>query len=155
KALSRKKAFDEFHTRYIPTDPVLYTGNDELKAQLPEADAFICGSDQIWNSFFQNGKDPAFYLNFVPDNKLKISYAASFAIDELADAVKPLVRENVMLLDAVGVRETSGVRILEDLGITGAEQVLDPVFLLDREHWISEFVKPVPENYIFVYDFDS
>lgn len=155
KALSRKKAFDSFHTKYIPTDSILYTSNDELKAQIPDADAFICGSDQIWNSFFQNGKDPAFYLNFVPEDKKKISYAASFAIDELEEEVKPFVHENVSRLDAVGVRETSGVRILEDLGIGTAVQVLDPVFLLDKEHWISEFVKPVNENYIFIYDFDS
>lgn len=154
KALSRKRAFDEFHTRYIPTDPVLYTGNDELKARLPEADAFICGSDQIWNSFFQNGKDPAFYLNFVPDEKLKISYAASFAIDELEAEVKPLVRDNVKRLDAVGVRETSAVRILNELGITEAIQVLDPVFLLDKEHW-DKFTFPVKEKFLFVYDFDS
>ncbi|WP_313214680.1 polysaccharide pyruvyl transferase family protein [Soonwooa sp.] len=155
KALTRKMAFDEFHRKYIPTDPVLYTSINELKAQIPEADAFICGSDQIWNSFFQNGKDPAFYLNFVPEDKKKISYAASFAIDELEEEVKTLVHENVSRLDAVGVRETSGVRILEDLGIGTAVQVLDPVFLLDKEHWISEYVKPVNENYIFVYDFDS
>lgn len=155
KALKRKKAFDEFHQKYIPTDATLYTKNEELKKNLPAADAFICGSDQIWNSFFHNGKDPAFYLNFVPDDKKKISYAASFAIDELEAEVKPLVQENVSRFDAVGVRETSGVRILEELGIDTAIQVLDPVFLLDKEHWISEFVKTVNENYIFIYDFDS
>ncbi len=154
KMLKRKKAFDSFHIKYIPTDHQLYTSNDELKNNLPRADAFICGSDQIWNSFFQNGKDPAFYLNFVPDDKKKISYAASFAIDELEDSVKPLVRENVMRLDAVGVRETSGIRILQELGIENAAQVLDPVFLLPKEHW-SHFIFPVSEKFVFVYDFDS
>lgn len=154
KALSRKKAFDSFHTKYIPTDSILYTSNDELKAQIPDADAFICGSDQIWNSFFQNGKDPAFYLNFVPEDKKKISYAASFAIDELEESVKKLVKENVERLYAIGVRETSGVRILNELGINNAVQVLDPVFLLDKEHW-EEFVHPINENFTFVYDFDS
>lgn len=155
KSLPRKKAFDQFAEKYIPTDKTLYTRNTDLKHNLPKADAFICGSDQIWNSFFQNGKDPAFYLNFVPKTKRKIAYAASFAIDELADEVKPLVEENVANLDYVGVRETSGVRILNELGINNAVQVLDPVFLLDKRHWQSKFVSHINEEYIFIYDFDS
>lgn len=153
-SLKRKKAFDQFHARYIPTGNVKYTSNEELKNNLPEADVFICGSDQIWNSFFQNGKDPAFYLNFAPNDKIKLSYAASFAIDELEDEVKPLVKENVSCLNAVGVRETSGVQILKDLGIENAVQVLDPIFLLDKEHW-SQFVNPIKEKFVFVYDFDT
>ena len=154
KDLKRKSNFDKFAQKYIPTDSVLYTNNEELKANLPVADAFICGSDQIWNSFFENGKDPAFYLNFVPEEKKKISYAASFAIDELASDVKALVKDNVSRLDAIGVRETSGVRILNELGIQNAIQVLDPVFLLDKAHW-EKFVNPIREDYVFVYDFDS
>lgn len=155
KSLSRKKSFDDFARRYIPTDNTLYKSNEELIANLPEADVFICGSDQIWNSFFQNGKDPAFYLNFVPSNLRKISYAASFAIDSLAEEVKPLVGDNVSTFDAIGVRETSGVKILKDLGIDDAIQVLDPVFLLDADHWRSEFVTPILDKYVFIYDFDS
>ncbi|MFA7615951.1 MAG: polysaccharide pyruvyl transferase family protein [Weeksellaceae bacterium] len=153
-ALKKKKAFDRFHHKYIPAGSVLYTENDELKKNLPPADAYICGSDQIWNSFFQNGKDPAFYLDFVPDTKKKISYAASFAIDKLSEEVKPLVREKVSRLDAVGVRETSAVRILKELGIENGVQVLDPVFLLDKSHW-EQFISPIEEDFVFVYDFDS
>lgn len=154
KALKKKRAFDAFHKKYIPTDSKLYKNNEELKKDLPEGDVFICGSDQIWNSFFENGKDPAFYLNFVPDTKKKISYAASFAIDELEENVKPLVKENVERMHAVSVRETSGLTILKDLGIEKAVQVLDPVFLLDRSHW-DKFIFPINEDFIFIYDFDS
>lgn len=154
KALKKKKNFDAFHEKYIPTDKTLYRSNEELKMNVPEADVFICGSDQIWNSFFQNGKDPAFYLNFAPEDKKKISYAASFAIDELEESVKPLVKSNVERMQAVSVRETSGVRILNELGIDKAVQVLDPVFLFDRTHW-DQFITPVEEDYILVYDFDS
>lgn len=154
KALKKKKNFDAFHLKYIPTDKKFFKTNEELRNNLPEGDVFICGSDQIWNSFFQNGKDPAFYLNFVPDEKKKIAYAASFAIDELEEDVKPLVRENVKRMQAVGVRETSGVRLLNELGIENVVQVLDPVFLLEKSHW-EQFIKPITEQFVFVYDFDS
>lgn len=153
--LKRKKAFDLFSKKYIPTGKLRYETNEDLKTNLPEADAFICGSDQIWNSFFQNGKDPAFYLNFVPQDKLKISYAASFATDTISEDVKPLVKQNVAKLNAVGVRESSGVNILNELGIHNAVQVLDPVFLLEAEHWKNTFVRKIEGKYLFIYDFDS
>jgi len=155
KSLKRKKSFDTFHAKYIPTGRILYRNNNELKQNPPEADVFICGSDQIWNSFFKNGKDPAFYLNFVPDGAKKISYAPSFAIEKLSDEVKPLVRENVSKFDAVSVRETSGVRILNELGIDNVVQVLDPVFLMDASYWRKKFISPVFAEYVFVYDFDN
>lgn len=155
KALSRKKSFDAFTHKYISRGEKIFASNEELKNDIPDADAYICGSDQIWNSFFQNGKDPAFYLNFVPNDKRKISYAASFAIEEISEDVKPLVKENVSRLHAIGVRETSGVRILNELGIDRAVQVLDPVFLLDAIEWKNKFVKEIGEKFIFIYDFDS
>jgi hypothetical protein len=153
--LQRKKVFDAFAKQHIPTGTTLYRNNADLKADLPVADAFICGSDQIWNSFFDNGKDPAFYLNFVPKSKIKISYAASFAQDEIAEEVKQLVKENVANLDAISVRETSGISILKDLGIKNVIQVLDPVFLLGAGHWKSNFVTPIREKYLFIYDSDN
>lgn len=153
--LKRKEAFDKFQKKYIPTGLVKYTSNEELKANLPEADVFICGSDQIWNSFFQNGKDPTFYLDFVPENIKKISYAASFAIDEIDDALKPFVKEKIQRINHISVRETSGKRIVENLGIPNVTQVLDPVFLIDEADWRKRFVTKMEEKFIFVYDFDS
>jgi len=153
--LKRKKAFDVFEQKYMPETPVKYLTNEDLKKNLPEADAYICGSDQIWNSFFQNGKDPAFYLDFVPDHKLKISYAASFAIDKIAEDLKPFVKEKVERIHKVSVREVSGLEILDELGIQNAIQVVDPVFLIEKDFWITNFVTPIKEQYIFVYDFES
>lgn len=153
--LKRKRSFDEFSAKYIKSDDVLYKTNDELKDNLPEADAYICGSDQIWNSFFQNGKDPAFYLDFVPDQMLKISYAASFATDELDNNIKDFVKEKVSRIDHISVRETSALKILEDLSIINAIQVLDPVFLLTQKYWHTTFVEPIKDKFVFVYDCDS
>lgn len=152
--LKRKKSFDLFSQKYIPTGRQLYRNNEELKRDLPEADAFICGSDQIWNTFFQNGRDPAFYLDFVPDEKLKISYAASFATEEVPEDLKPFIRKRVQRLDAISVRESSGVEILKGIGIDDATAVLDPVFLLPKDHW-ERFIRPVSGDFVFVYDFDS
>jgi len=153
--LKRKKAFDTFSEKYINSGFKIYKNNKELKEDLPKADAYICGSDQIWNSFFENGKDPAFYLDFVPDDKLKISYSASFAIDEIKDDLKPFVKEKVSRINHISVREQSGVKILNNLGFENVKQVVDPVFLIEKDYWVSKFVFPIKEKYIFVYDCDS
>ncbi len=154
--LKRKKAFDRFSKQFIPHTKTNYQSCKELARNIPDAEAFICGSDQIWNSFFENGKDPAFYLDFAPEDKLKISYAASFAIDRLDEEIKGFVKEKVNRLNYISVRESSGVKILNDLDIPNVAQVLDPVFLLTSSQWIelSEKVQH-KKDYIFIYDFDA
>lgn len=151
----RKNEFDSFSKKYINSTAVEYKTNEELMNNTPTADAFICGSDQIWNSLFPNGKDPAFYLDFVPDEVLKISYAASFATETIEVNNKSFVKPKIARLDYVSVRETSGVEIVKGLGINNVVQVMDPVFLLDRKYWIDKFIKPISVKYILIYDFDS
>ncbi len=150
----RKKAFDRFTVEHLPLTPVTYPDAAALRADPPEADLYIAGSDQIWNPLFRNGKDPAFFLNFVPEGKRRISYAASFAVETLekqdADRMKPWLEQ----LDAVSVRESSGVALLADMGIKGV-QVVDPVFLLTKDAWKKIAVLPPMQDYILVYDFDN
>ncbi|GAB6122616.1 polysaccharide pyruvyl transferase family protein [Dysgonomonas termitidis] len=153
-SLRKKKSFDKFTARYLNVDTVIYKSNNELRMSPPQADVYICGSDQIWNPLFPNGKDAAFYLDFAPEDKTRLSYAASFAVDKIADEIKSFVYEKVKKLDAVSVRERSGVSILKELGIS-ATQVLDPVFLLPGTFWIKTFVTYIPDKYVLVYDFDS
>ena len=150
----RKKAFDRFTAEYMPVTQTTYSDIAALRAAPPEADLYIAGSDQIWNPLFRNGKDPAFFLDFVPEGKRRISYAASFAVERLekqdADRMKPWLEK----LDAVSVRESSGVALLADMGIKGV-QVVDPVFLLPKEAWEKLAVQPSMQDYILVYDFDN
>ncbi|MGZ0876523.1 polysaccharide pyruvyl transferase family protein [Priestia megaterium] len=153
--LKRKKAFDRFTSQYLTVTNSRFISNHELKRNIPYADAYICGSDQIWNTLHRNGKDPAFYLDFVPNGKIKASYAASFATDTISDEYKPMVKEKVERLEGVGVREKSGVEILKKLDINKAVHVVDPVFLLDKEDWNNIGTREFKEKYILIYDFDN
>ena len=155
-ALRNKKKYDEFRNNYLKITDKRYKSNDELKDNPPEADIYICGSDQIWNSKVKNGKDPAFYLDFVPDGKIRAAYAASFATEYIEDEVKEITKERISKLNYIGVREISALDILDDLDIKNAVQVLDPVFLLDKSHWENlTYEVNKKEKYILVYDFDG
>lgn len=152
KALPRKKVFDEFTAQYLKLTR-RYNSFEELKADAPKADVYIAGSDQIWNTTFNNGNDPAFYLDF-GDCK-KISYAASFATSELKPGSESFVKQKLKNFDTISVREDSGIKILESLGYTGTT-VVDPVFLLTKEQWHNiEDSTGTGEDYILVYSFET
>ena len=108
KARNGKAEYDRFTAEFLPLTPRRYTSNDDLKQNPPEADVYFAGSDQIWNCFFPNGKDPAFYLDFAPAGSVRASYAASFAMDDIPEEWKPDVKRRLSGLDHISVRESSG-----------------------------------------------
>ncbi|UAL46934.1 polysaccharide pyruvyl transferase family protein [Sutcliffiella horikoshii] len=153
-SLRRKKNFDKFTSKNLKISEKKFTSIQELKTDCPDADFYICGSDQIWNCLHNNGKDPSFYLEFAPENKVKFSYAASFATEVIPEKYREFVETNVKKLDGVSVRESSGVDLLKALGIS-AVNVVDPVFLLNKQEWFKFSKKKPKEKYILIYDFDN
>lgn len=152
--LKRKHAFDEFTARYLNVGKKRYSSCEELEGDCPQADLYIAGSDQIWNTFFRNGQDPSFYLDFVKGKGRKISYAASFATDRIFNNAESFVKEKLTNFDAIAVRESSGLDLLKSLGYDDSTVTIDPVFLLQKEEWLDLIAdKPrVEKNYILVYD---
>lgn len=153
--LKRKKAFDKFTSKYLKITKDRYASNEELRRNIPNADAYICGSDQIWNTLRRNGKDPAFYLDFVPNEKIKAAYAASFAVDVISDEDSLMIKNRIGKLDSVSIREKSGVEILKNLHIKKVVNVVDPAFLLEQSEWDKMVIRSFKEKYILVYDFDN
>ncbi|WP_434794212.1 hypothetical protein TPDSL_09880 [Terrisporobacter petrolearius] len=155
-SLSIKNVFDKFHKENYTLTTNMYRTNDDLKLNLPLADVYFAGSDQIWNTIFENGKDPAFYLDFAPKESIKSSYAASFATESLDYKYKDEVSNWLNNLDNIAVREKTGGKILDDIGITNYECVVDPVFLLDNYFWKKKCKNiSYEEKYLLVYDFDN
>lgn len=152
RVLPRKKAFDRFTAKYLELTK-RYTSNEALKQEPPEADVYFAGSDQIWNPLFPNGKDPAFYLDFVQQG-IRASYAASFAVDEFPQALHNVTAQYLGKLHHIAVRERSGLSVLKSMGVQNATTVLDPVFLLERAQWEATVEKPehCEKPYLLVYD---
>lgn len=152
---ARKSNFEVFRNKHYKLTR-RYFSFAELRSDPPQADLYIAGSDQIWNPMMNNGKDPAFFLQFVPEGKIRVAYAASFAVTSIPEMLKPTMAKQLKMLDYIGVRESSALSILEDMGITAAKVVLDPVFLLHREEWMEiEADMPLKEKYLLVYDFEK
>lgn len=126
----------------------------DLTKLLVETDAFVTGSDQIWNTYFCF--DPFYFLSFVKGKK-KIAYASSIG----TDGVNPVYEEKVanLLNDfyRIGVREETAVIALSEVtGRDDIRQVLDPTFLIDSDTWLqfgdsSKSAFTFPKKYIFCY----
>lgn len=152
-ALKRKRKFDVFTKNYLKLTSKRYHSNEELKVNPPSADVYIAGSDQIWNTLFQNGRDAAFYLDFAPKTSKRISYAASFATEDVMEEYIPFVRKMLKNFDRISIREHCSLPLLASLGRQDGEAVCDPVFLLSRKEWETLFPKVLhSEPYLLVYD---
>ena len=156
----RRAAFDRFNQHYLPRTDRRWFSSEQLREEPPRADLYICGSDQIWNPLFPNGRDGAFYLDFAPAEARRISYAASFATESIPAQWRESIKDRIGKLDAVSVRESSGVRILSEMGIE-ARTVVDPVFLQSHSFWekISED-SPLArslksQKYVLLYRFEG
>lgn len=113
-----------------------------------EYEAYIVGSDQVWNPRFA-GDDTNWFLSFT--SKKKIAYAASFGLSVLPEQYLAKYKEQIKKLDSVSVREKSAAELIQNMGLSKPQVVLDPVFLLSKEEWGKLAVKPKQQKYILCY----
>lgn len=111
---------------------------DDVKRETAVCDAFIVGSDQMWNPIWCSGEHlPLVMLDFVAEGKPRISYAASFGVTSWDEKYGP-ERAGAALskFKAISVRESSGVEIVKKLtGRTDAKCLLDPTLLRGRDFY--------------------
>ena len=113
-----------------------------------EFDAFICGSDQIWNP---KQLTPAFLFNFVKNEKKKISYAPSIGVNNSCDFSDSSI-DLIKRFDYLSCREYDGAEVIEKITNKKCRNVLDPTLLVDRAEWQKlEKVIDVPSRYILCY----
>ncbi|MCK9181584.1 MAG: polysaccharide pyruvyl transferase family protein [Fibrobacteraceae bacterium] len=130
----------------------IYHSFEELSKEPPLADCYCTGSDQVWNSGWNEKIDKTFFFDFLPPGKPCFSYAASFGKKQLDANEKEETKRLLKKYFALSVRESNGVEILKDLGFNG-EQVLDPTLLLMDADWRKiASVRFIRKRYIFVYN---
>lgn len=118
------------------------------------ADIYFSGSDQVWNTGWNNGIIPPFYLSFVPNNKPKYAYASSFGKSKLDENETKEVKKYLDEYDMISVREDSGLSIIkEQLGIDKAIRILDPTLAMPATFWRSIAPKSkIKGDYILIYN---
>lgn len=142
-------AFERFRNRYLCLSPA-YTPNtiEQCGAMY---DAFITGSDQVWNYKCSDGDD-AYFLSFVAPGKKKYSYAASIGRYHFPEQKQPHVKALLQDFSRISVREASAQQELQKLGIENTTVCADPVVLLSKQQWMQIMPgRRYRGKYVFVY----
>lgn len=148
----RRLRFEHFHlenTRFSKE----YRTIESLYAEKMDYDAYIVGSDQVWNPNNYTSLDP-YFLKFAPKDKVRLSYASSIGLSSLPEDTKAYYRDAFNGLDAISVREENATKIVEEVSGKQAKWVLDPTLLLNKTEWLqfATKVEGMPEHYVLIYE---
>ncbi len=144
------KKFDSFIENNIKKTDIIYT-SETISHITGQYDLFITGSDQVFSPV--SGRAETF-LSFVPDEKGKVSYAASIGADSITDEYGRYMKSFLKRFDVISVREKSAKVIIDNLmGKNICEVVLDPTLLYQGD-WAA-LGAPVSgvatESYVLLY----
>lgn len=137
----KERKLSKFTKKYIP------------KSTTRRAGVSVVGSDQVWNPKYL---EPRQYLLNVPDDSVKISYAASIGMESFNESQQKMFAKALENYKAISVREQSAKEILQPLvSDKKVEVVLDPTLLIDASTYKSLEKKPKDidedEKYILCY----
>ena len=134
KINKRHKRMKGFIQNNIKLSKGVYHSNSELYQANLDYDYYICGSDQIWNTYCDN-YDDAFILAFARNKGRRISYAASMGMPSIHENLQSKFRAELSDFNALSVRESNAVDVISQLSGKKTVHVMDPVFLLTQEQW--------------------
>lgn len=143
----RSALFDAFRRAYLRCS---FPFRMEDAAKLNDLyDAFIAGSDQVWNAQLPEA-DGRYLLPFAAPEK-RIAYAASFGTSDVPERLKDWYAKQLAAFHALSVREAQGRDLIKALTGRSCEVCLDPVLLLDRADW-EQLTQPYEgKPYLFLY----
>lgn len=152
-ALNRKVNIDIYQgyleKHCVVTKPV-YNDTDVLRMNI-DADYYVTGSDQVWNTKHNLGVDKRYFLDWVPEDKTKFSYASSIGLTELPIIIYDEYKHFLAPFSGISVRESFAKKIIESMGYD-VTQLVDPTFMLTKDDW-KKFMTPrtVNHKYILLY----
>ena len=145
----RDKRFEEAYGQLLFTEKV--STEADLKKINDSFDAFIVGSDQIWNASMLNRR---YLLDYVADDKLKASYAPSMGSGQVLPYQRKMFKKYLQSFDYISTREKRLADILNSVLEQHVEHVLDPSMLVAKEEYLRMAHLPeqfVPNSYLLCY----
>lgn len=155
KVKERHKIFELFFNDYIKHSTKFYTLEEMRNIQSLPYNVLIAGSDQIWNYMQTRYLDVFFLMMANRWETKKISYAASFSVSSIPQSKRAMYKQYLENMDAISVREITGIDIVKNCSNCKAVTVLDPTLLLNRNEWIEYIGKkdylPKNKRYVVIY----
>lgn len=142
----RNKAFEK--SREMCKHSEVYN-DSTIKLCENKYDYFITGSDQVWKPGVVS---EAFVWGFLPDDKIRISYASSITSTSLDENYEKFMKKYLSKYKWISVREEEGKKYLKNVLEKNVDRVLDPTLLINKNEWNRIVTKKkFNEKYIFAY----
>lgn len=154
--LHGRKEFERFEKQVAMFPLQEISSTEELNDLNNRYDYFVCGSDQVWNPKI-TGNDMNYFFTFCANDAKKISYAASFGLNEIPNELKKCFSDALLHFKKLSVREERGLNIVKELTNCEATLVVDPTMLLPKSAWeeLAKQVRSLPAHYIAKFIFNN
>lgn len=135
--LKKERMLDSFRQKYLITTQRCFN-TKEVEVSIKDYDVLISGSDQVLNPSFttvgENGKpSPVYWLAIGHEQLKRLGYAVSFGCEKYPENATTIVKPWINGFNAIGLRENTGLNVMEQLGYQGAKTVLpDPTLLIGK-----------------------
>ena len=136
----REEKFDRCRAETLRTDPTPLDRQRHDREQIARYDAFVCGSDQIWNPFYWTTSSVDF-LDFAPMQK-RIALAPSFGVSQFPPQREGDFGRWLRGIPHLSVREDAGAEIIRTLTGREVPVLLDPTFALSAKQWQQYAIEP-------------
>ncbi len=156
----RKPMTGDFVEKHIAKTHVMWDYQRSVVRRY-KLDAIVVGSDQVWRAKYNGKHIEDMYLRFTKGLSLRrIAYAASFGVDEWEYTPEQTIACAGLAkqMDAISVREISGIELCNKYLGVEACCVLDPTLLIDASDYEALIVDEVDSMdvgpYLAVYCLD-
>ena len=151
--------FNKFYNQYYEfTQPITSNAILQEIGTKKYFDVIIAGSDQPWNPECISTMGHYFYLDWVSPDVKKYAYAVSYGKDYFPASSEEIKKIKTILQQytAISVRESSGIKISQELFNVNAQQCLDPTLLLDGKNYNKIITdKRIKDKYICKFFLDN
>ncbi|XVH58076.1 polysaccharide pyruvyl transferase family protein [Providencia hangzhouensis] len=151
----KKRYFSRFLEDKFNLSDSKFTSIEDVKNNISNYDAFVCGSDQIWNLNLID--DPVFFLQFndVRPDANYIAYAPSVS-ERLTESQYQTILERTKHFNKVSIREKNEAEYINSISDKEVVNVIDPVFLFDKSQWNDVAQDPkIDGEYILCFEVSS
>ena len=150
----RNQNFETFRSEHLPQSSLC--SSPEMVSALG-LDAYISGSDQIWNYAITGGRFDPVYFGILPGEAAHVVYGASAQDTPFPPNREKELQRLLEQTDAiVGIREKKLADYVEKVTRIRYPVVLDPVLLAGADHFrMAEGQKTPSGPYILIYQIDA
>lgn len=152
-----KTVFLKYCNEHLNLTNEIYTTEEDFKMYPLNADAYCTGSDQVWNSKWNQGIILPLYLSFIPKNEFKFSYSASFGQSQLSTKEVALTKKYIDQYNYISVREDTAKDIMENqYNYHNVFHIIDPTLAMPPEFWRNySSNRKIKNDYILIYNLNK